>query len=85
VPVGLRFASAQERKEELMRCQECDARVKADDEFCPECGADLPARQKAAKRAGRSNLCPNCSAEVGDGEEFCPDCGVAVRSTADEW
>ncbi len=61
-----------------MRCPECDARVEPDDEFCPECGADLPRRRQRETQRRQVERCSVCGEEWDTGEEYCPSCGVSI-------
>lgn len=50
----------------MTTCPNCNAEIKANLKFCPECGAKMV---KEVKR------CPDCNAEVGAKAKFCPECG----------
>ncbi len=47
------------------RCPQCDAELKSNAKFCPECGTKLQQETK----------CPSCGASFAAGAKFCPECG----------
>jgi len=64
-----------------MRCRECEASIRKDDEYCPQCGADLPVKDKArpGKTAEPGRWCRECGADIEDDDaDRCPTCGASV-------
>jgi len=55
-----------------MHCTHCGTTLKADDRFCPRCGASTTSTPPG--------ICPTCHAPVPVGAAFCPACGADVRS-----
>ena len=47
-------------------CPNCNAQVKANTKFCPECGTKI------------KPSCPNCKKELPAKTKFCPDCGTKL-------
>ena len=47
-------------------CPNCNAEVKANTKFCPECGTKM------------KPVCPNCKKELPAKTKFCPDCGTKL-------
>ena len=54
------------KAENIIKCPNCGADVKANAKFCPECGKKIEQESKK---------CPNCGAEVKANAKFCPECG----------
>jgi hypothetical protein len=65
-----------EENEETLSCSNCDAEIKSDDEFCPECGElfieEAFCSQHPSKAA--TGVCIVCALP------FCPDCGGRVQN-----
>jgi predicted RNA-binding Zn-ribbon protein involved in translation (DUF1610 family) len=53
-------------------CPSCNASVKADDLFCPRCGAALARR------------CPKCGTVAQAGDRFCAKCGAKLPDVSPE-
>ena len=49
-------------------CPKCQATLKTNAKFCPECGAKLFQEKK----------CGKCGAKLSDNDKFCPECGTKV-------
>lgn len=49
-------------------CPQCEAPLAANAKFCPECGANLKARDN----------CPGCGSKITPGSKFCPECGEKI-------
>ena len=58
------------KAENLIKCPNCGADVKANAKFCPECGKKLTEENKK---------CPKCGAQVKSGAKFCPECGEKLQ------
>lgn len=65
-----------------MRCPNCGARVKKNDEYCPVCDTRL--HKKSGRNICDTDVCPVCGEELHDGTEFCNNCGAhIVRENAE--
>lgn len=97
VAMGQTFAGAlateNKPKEPQHTCIKCNAKLRANAKFCPECGAkqgmecpkcgaSISAKDKFCPDCGQSlkNTCPKCSAELKDGAKFCPECGEKLAN-----
>lgn len=49
-------------------CPECEAPLESNAKFCPQCGAQLKAK----------NQCPECGNSLKPGQKFCPECGHKI-------
>jgi predicted RNA-binding Zn-ribbon protein involved in translation (DUF1610 family) len=59
----------EEEEEEELRCPNCGAIVRSEDNYCWNCGAKLVFVYE----------CPNCGAEVSSEDKFCRHCGYKLR------
>ncbi len=59
----------EEEEEEELRCPNCGAIVRAEDNYCWNCGAKLVF----------IFACPNCGEEVSSEDKFCRHCGYKLR------
>ncbi len=51
------------------KCTKCNADVKSNAKFCPECGERLDSKK----------FCPDCGAEIKGAAKFCPECGKKLK------
>lgn len=58
-----------------MFCWRCKTEVSPEDEYCPECDADLSRGTQG--RGSDESVCPECGAEWDTGEDTCPECGAS--------
>lgn len=49
-------------------CPQCEAPLSTNAKFCPECGAQLKAKDQ----------CPACGTKLTPGAKFCPECGQKI-------
>jgi len=68
IEAAVRLARVSRRKSS--ECPECHAAVRADDRFCPKCGAAFTA------------ACPQCKTAVQASDKFCPHCGAPLKKEA---
>lgn len=54
----------------LAQCPSCQARLAADQKFCPGCGTPNPAAQAQERH------CTSCGAALKPGRKFCAGCGA---------
>ena len=60
--------------EQVTKCPNCNASIKGNAKFCPECGNAL--RQTFSED---SIKCRNCGAKISSNIKFCPECGVRIN------
>ncbi|WP_169924396.1 zinc ribbon domain-containing protein [Natrinema ejinorense] len=60
-------------------CPSCSESVRANLEFCPECGDELPDRGSNVDAAATAT-CPDCGSDVRSGVSFCGSCGSNVTT-----
>lgn len=60
-------------------CTSCGEVAKADEKFCPKCGAKLPERTVA-----EGAVCPNCGKQNNIGMKFCSECGTKLPAAIEE-
>ena len=65
--------------ENIKVCPSCGRPCEAVQEFCPECGAELPKETIA-----QSTVCPACQKQNPLGTKFCQDCGTKLPITVQE-
>ena len=54
-------------------CKNCGANIGEEEEFCPDCGKEIPNSKPAIR------YCPNCGERIVRGENFCKGCGTKIR------
>lgn len=59
-----------EKKEAVVNCPKCNAKIKAGSKFCPECGEKITVTKKCAK----------CGADIKSSAKFCSECGAPCDS-----
>lgn len=60
-----------EEKPAQIICSKCGAEVKAENNFCPECGSEMISADKQE--------CTNCKTIVDKEAQFCPKCGEKLN------
>ena len=65
--------------ENIKVCPSCGRPCEAAQEFCPECGAELPKETIA-----QSAVCSNCQKQNPLGTKFCQDCGTKLPIAVQE-
>ena len=65
--------------ENIKVCPSCGRPCEAAQEFCPECGAELPKETIA-----QSAVCSNCQKQNPLGTKFCQDCGTKLPIVVQE-
>lgn len=63
------------------KCPNCGAEVKAEDTFCPACGEKLQtaAEETVAETELPTIKCPNCGTELPADAAFCTECGEPIK------
>ncbi len=75
VPEFIPASSPEGIVREMLRCDNCGARLDDDSAFCPECGSPV----KSDKPAGTGKVfCSNCGNAEESGTKFCSQCGSPI-------
>lgn len=65
-------------RDENRECPSCGASVAAEADFCSNCGAEQPARERPS-----TTDCEECGAALAAGAKYCSSCGATAAKRGD--
>ncbi|MBZ2165906.1 zinc ribbon domain-containing protein [Methanobacterium spitsbergense] len=67
----------------LITCNKCDAEVPEGSKFCVECGVAIGTVNDIVTESSEDIInCPNCNEDVEARLKFCPECGTKIQTNA---
>lgn len=59
-------------------CKNCGANIENTDQFCPDCGKEIPTNRQTIR------YCHNCGEKIASSENFCKNCGTQIKASEKE-